>query len=366
MVGVPANLKHAMISLPHAYAPRLDAAIHLRTQFQSFEQSVGSDDGARWTAAVKERDDWLNCSNGDCGKQLFKTIADRLLEEMPNIRGISHKAEHARRALLHNAQQGVDAALLASYHKKYPLTPMDVREAEAEAEAEKEEKEETEETEEEEERGRGGTDASASASDRSRSSSRSSSKRDRWNKPSQRRLDFELPTSSAPVPTAGAGAGVGGPGRPHGNPLSDEQEEKAIYTPGGKDGKIYVYIASDNEVVKEAMAAYLRQHADIAVMRVKNNAEIAHAKNLNYLRSVGNHSGVLDLALDWYGLSLSNVVFAWRRGTSFISTFAHSAQRLSGNTEKSSHKSHIGHGIGSRGLSLYFGKNGQPIWRYFY
>jgi len=363
-----------MISLPHAYAPRLDAAIHLRTQFQSFEQSVGSDDGARWTAAVKERDDWLNCSSGDCGKQLFKIIADRLLEEMPNIRGISHKAEHARRALLHSAQQGVDAALLASYHKKYPLTPLTVLEAEAEAEAEAEEKEETEE---EEERGRGGLDASAS--DR-RSSSRSSSsggsnssssggssnKRDRWNKPkpkpSQRRLDFELPTSSAPAPTTGAG----GPGGSHGNPLSDEQEEKAIYTSGGTDGKIYVYIASDNEVVKEAMAAYLRQHADIAVMRVKNNAEIAHAKNLNYLRSVGNHSGVLDLALDWYGLSLSNVVFAWRRGTSFISTFAHSAQRLSGNTEKSSHKSHIGHGIGSRGLSLYFGKNGQPIWRYFY
>ena len=46
IVGVPANLKHAMINLPHAYSPRLDAAIHLRTQFDSFEQSIGSEDGS--------------------------------------------------------------------------------------------------------------------------------------------------------------------------------------------------------------------------------------------------------------------------------------------------------------------------------
>ncbi len=77
-------------------------------------------------------------------------------------------------------------------------------------------------------------------------------------------------------------------------------------------------------------------------MRVKNNAEIAHAKNIAYLRSVGNHTGIMDLVVDWYALSLANVVFAWRRNTNFISTFAHSAQRLSGNNERSDHKAAIG------------------------
>jgi hypothetical protein len=221
----------------------------------------------------------------------------------------------------------------------------------------------------------------------------------------------EKPTESTDVAQDAA------PRQAH-NPLSDEEEEKQIYT-SEHDSKIYVYIASDNNLVKEAMALYLRDHADIAVMRVKNNAEIAHAKNVQYLKKVGNHTGVIDMTMDWYALSLANVVFAWRKGTNLISTFAHryvcmcvcvyvctcmslplcltptsltllpsfhlcslshthahthththththSAQRLSGNTEKSDNKHGIGHGIGSRGLSLYYGKNGVPQWRYFY
>ncbi len=35
-------------------------------------------------------------------------------------------------------------------------------------------------------------------------------------------------------------------------------------------------------------------------------------------------------------------------------------------SEKSDYENAIGHGIGSRGLSLCFGKNGRPVWRYFY
>jgi hypothetical protein len=41
IIGVPTNLKHAIMTLPHSYAPRLDASIHLRSQFQYFEQLVG-------------------------------------------------------------------------------------------------------------------------------------------------------------------------------------------------------------------------------------------------------------------------------------------------------------------------------------
>ena len=70
------------------------------------------------------------------------------------------------------------------------------------------------------------------------------------------------------------------------------------------DRKQYVYITSDNEEVKERMAQYLEQHATspVAVMRVINTGEIAHAKNAVYFRSVANHTGPIDLTVDWYAL----------------------------------------------------------------
>lgn len=43
---------------------------------------------------------------------------------------------------------------------------------------------------------------------------------------------------------------------------------------------------------------------------------------------------MLDLSLDWYGLSLSNMIFAYRKDlTKLKSTFAESAKRLSGHVD---------------------------------
>jgi len=262
IIGVPHNFKHAIMTLPHAYAPRLDAAIHLRTQFEHFERLVGPED-AGWPAAMKQQADWLNCDSAECGKQLFRTIEAKIMEELPAIRG------------------------------------------------------------------RAGAQRSAARRERYR----------------RRLLDT-------------FGEAMNGT-----EERSQSEIEKEQYDEGAD--KIYVYLASDNAAVKEAFARYLIGHANIAVMRVKNNAHIVHAKNVGYLRGAGNNTGVMDLVLDWYALSLANVVFAWRKGTNFISTFAHSAQRLSGNTEASNITAGIGHGIGSRGLSLYYQK-GAPAWRHFY
>lgn len=41
IAGIPKNLRHGILSLPHAIAPRIDAAIHLRCQFKYFEYVVG-------------------------------------------------------------------------------------------------------------------------------------------------------------------------------------------------------------------------------------------------------------------------------------------------------------------------------------
>ena len=273
ILGVPQNLKHALLSLPHAYAPRLDAAIHIRTQFEHFERLVGPDDSG-WALAMKQQNDWLTCSAPECGLQLFKTIEAKIMEELPAIRG---KAEAQRNA-------AVAAGAAAAAGKSVA-------------------------------RGRRRLDTFSDA------------------------INGSLERSQAEL-------------------------EKEQYNEGGD--KIYVYLASDNADVKEAFAKYLIGHANIAVMRVKNNAHIVHAKNVGYLRGAGNNTGVMDLVLDWYALSLANVVFAWRKGTNFISTFAHSAQRLSGNAEASNSSAGIGHGIGSRGLSLFFTGSKEPAWRHFY
>ena len=82
VIGVPANLKHAMITLPHSYSPRLDAAIHIRTQFDGFEQSVGSDDGQMWVKAEKEVQAWLDCSSSECGKKLFAIMTGTLVDSL--------------------------------------------------------------------------------------------------------------------------------------------------------------------------------------------------------------------------------------------------------------------------------------------
>jgi len=115
-------------------------------------------------------------------------------------------------------------------------------------------------------------------------------------------------------------------------------------------------------------------------MRVVNQGSyIAHGKNIANLKHSTNNTGVVDLALDWYAISLANHILSWRRDTDLISTFAQSAQRLSGNTEstelaavdstgkKNADYHGIGHGRGSRGYNLYFGRhNHQPHWREYW
>lgn len=68
IMGVPLNLRHSILSLPHKYSPRLDAAVHLRCQFKHFEGLVGKDD-VGWADAIKETNDWLLST--DHGKGMF-------------------------------------------------------------------------------------------------------------------------------------------------------------------------------------------------------------------------------------------------------------------------------------------------------
>jgi len=92
-------------------------AIHIRTQFTAFEHSVGSDDGSAWQAAQKEVNDWLACSHHDCGLGLFKILETRILEEIPKIRIISIQNRRKQRKLFVELQKGLDDAVSESYYK---------------------------------------------------------------------------------------------------------------------------------------------------------------------------------------------------------------------------------------------------------
>eukprot|EP01033_Poteriospumella_lacustris_P007480 gene7480-5373_t len=83
--GAPDNLKRAILSLPHAMAPRLDVAVHLRCQFRHFEYLVGPQDAQRWPLYQKEIQDFLQSDDFNAGEQLFKEIARRLTEEVQAI-----------------------------------------------------------------------------------------------------------------------------------------------------------------------------------------------------------------------------------------------------------------------------------------
>ena len=86
---------------------------------------MGPDDGEKWIEAQKEQNDWLNSSDSHKGQQLFKAIADKMLEQFATIQ---QKALTTRRrqlatvaevllyfvskkkgALMNAARQGLDA-----------------------------------------------------------------------------------------------------------------------------------------------------------------------------------------------------------------------------------------------------------------
>ena len=288
IMGVPQSLKHAILSLPHAFAPRLDAAIHLRCQFSHFEMSVGRDDGSMWDSFVEERNTWLNSTKvtdpNHGGQHVFRLLTEKLMEQVPMLRKKAKEERERRRRRL-------------------------ARYLNVEAE--------------------GGLGHGLS-----------------WEQ--RRRLEELMHPADA-----------------------DDKNKNKNKNKGGEEERLYVYVASDNEEVKERMVAYLEQNAEVpvAAMRVINTGEIAHAKNAVFFHSVANHTGPVDLTVDWYALSLSSVIFAWRRGTGALSTFAQSAQHMSGNTERSDYSKAIGHGMGSVGLQLWFQKTKDgwiDHWKYFF
>lgn len=217
IAGIPRNLRQGILSLPHALAPRIDAAVHLRCQFSHFEWVVGPEDN-QWQDYVKEMDDFLNSTAFNAGTHLFQLIERKIVEQVAEIRRLRNQASVTRRRSLMNSEESGE---VLRFHK----------------------------------------------------------------------LSF------------------------------DEKIEKEQYHGDGEHDRIYVYVSSDNDRVKEAFVKYLEDHDQIAVIRVKTDQVIYHAKHATHL-SQNASIGAFNLAMDWYALSLANVLFAWRRDASLLSTFA--------------------------------------------
>jgi hypothetical protein len=84
--GVPDHMKHAILTLPHAYAPRLDAAIHIRAQFQHFESSAQIDD----PAYRKEVSDWLASAEANT---TFEHLHSKLIQLVKESRTDAAKVD---------------------------------------------------------------------------------------------------------------------------------------------------------------------------------------------------------------------------------------------------------------------------------
>lgn len=248
--GVPDNLKHAILTLPHAYAPRLDAAVHLRAQFNHFEQQANIDD----PAYKQEVWDFLN---GTESKSVFAYLEDRLID-------LVNEAHAAKVADSKAASAGTTAS-----------------------------------------------EGSAVA------------------------------TTAAPTTT-----------------------DTAV----GPAEVVYIYVAADNEDVKTHFINKLLANPSLKdklkIMKVETKG-VFHAKNMARLKDATQNDGLLDLVFDWYALSLANNVLAWRKGgTNMVSTFVHSAQKVSGTIERSNNVN--GNGIGTRGYQLIRTKNGGLRYDFFW
>ena len=108
-------------------------------------------------------------------------------------------------------------------------------------------------------------------------------------------------------------------------------------------------------------------HYEIKVMRVRTKG-IIHVKNLAKMKDLTKGEGVMDMVFDWYALSLANIVLAWRKGgTHLVSTFVHSAARLSGTTARTSYKKELGKGgVGTLGTQLQQNRHGGYFWNPFW
>lgn len=119
-----------------------------------------------------------------------------------------------------------------------------------------------------------------------------------------------------------------------------------------------IYIATDNEIIKDQMVSYLNNLTipNLIIIRTETQG-IFHIKDYERFHEQSKGLGILDLVLDWYFISMSNVLYSWRSGNGkavIQSSFAHSAQKLAGNKIRSEIS-----GVGTEGYQISYSRQGK-------
>ena len=152
--------------------------------------------------------------------------------------------------------------------------------------------------------------------------------------------------------------------------IAPDSEEEAAKPRDLKAEPYLVFVAADNQDVKEALVVRLQspqspvsrlppQHL---LLMYTDSREIVHIKNLGGSRHPTSE-GLLDLTFDWYALSLCNIILNYR-GSNLLSTFVQSASWFAGTMEATDIKGPVGHGIGSRAFT--YDKDQRNKWKEFW
>ena len=184
-----------------------------------------------WENYVKEVDEFLNSPAPNRGKGLFQEIEGKIMRELTTI--LSHRRNNERKRKL-LATKYINT-VITIYEKMYQnnLEGMNI--------------------------------------------SSSSSRR-------RRNL---LENSEETATSDSTSRSSGGSGNSTQFRLDLEHEQELYHGSEDQSDRVYVYLAADNERVKEAFAEYLLGHHNISVMRVRTGSNIVHAKNTGRLTSSG-------------------------------------------------------------------------------
>jgi len=129
--------------------------------------------------------------------------------------------------------------------------------------------------------------------------------------------------------------------------------------------QMHVYIAADNQQVKEAFVQHLARSEELTpfnpfLMRF-NSTKIVHIKDTIKFKD-DTHISLVNIVFDWYAMSLSDNILAWRRAfTAGISSFVFTAQKLSGSADRSD-----AGGVGTKGYQLLRNRHGHVRFEMFW
>ena len=122
--------------------------------------------------------------------------------------------------------------------------------------------------------------------------------------------------------------------------------------------EIIIFISADCDQVKHYFIDKINHYFSLPVNQLVQNQTIAvktlfvatkmiyHGKHIHEIQNLTHNDGYIDLVLDWYCLTLSRIMLTWRKAY-VPSTFAFSAQRMSGTLERTNRVT--GKGIGTMG-----------------